>query len=427
MGGGHPENAGDSSPAGFSSPPGVEAGSEEVDLRSRAWVEIDAAALRRNYQRIAEGLPQRCGVIPMVKADGYGLGMTRVVDTVAPFEPWGWGVATPAEGECLRGHGVRDRIVVFSPLPPGTEARVVAAGLIPTISDIETLDRLASAATGPVPVHLEVDTGMGRAGLRWDRVEGWAPAIREALAAPLRWDGVFTHFHSADEAGGPGVAEQLRRFSHVLAVLDPPPGVLRHVQNTAAALRLDSEHHTFDLARPGIGLYGGASGPDLPDPDPVVALRARVLRVVEVPAGAEVGYGATYRASGPERWATVGVGYGDGYRRSASNRAQVLVAGRRVPVVGRVSMDVTVVNITGLDGVRTGDVVTLLGRDGEGEIRLGELAGWMGTIAYEVLTGFTSRLPRVWMPPSASAQLLNDRRRRTESKSKCPDPSGPDR
>lgn len=334
----------------------------------------------------------------MVKADGYGLGMTGVVDALAPSHPWGWGVATPAEGESLRRHGVRGPIVVFSPLPPGTEARVVAADLTPSISDPESLDRLRAVAAGPLPVHLEVDTGMGRAGLRWDQVEDWGPAVLERLAAPLRWEGVFTHFHSADESGGPGVEEQLRRFTHVLSVLDPPPTVLRHVQNTAGALRLSPERHAFDLARPGIGLYGGGSGPDLPAPDPVVALRSRIIRVVDVAAGATLGYGATYRACGPERWATLGIGYGDGYRRTASNRAHVLAAGKRVPVVGRVSMDVTVVNITGLNGVHPGNVVTLLGSDGEGEIGLDELAGWMGTIAYEVLTGFTSRLPRVWLP-----------------------------
>ncbi len=373
----------------------------EVDPRSRAWVEIDAGALRRNYDRIALGLPDGCRVIPMVKADGYGLGMTRVVDALADAGPWGWGVATPSEGEELRRHGVRAPIVVFSPLPPGCEGRVVAAGLTPSVSDPDTLLRLAAAAAGPLPVHLEIDTGMGRAGLRWDQVEEWGATIRERLVSPLRWEGVYTHFHSADEDGGPGVEEQLRRFSRVLAVLDPPMEVIRHVQNTAGALRLSPERHSFGLARPGIGLYGGGSGPDLPTPEPVVAARARVTRVVDVAAGSTLGYGATYTASGPERWATLAIGYGDGYRRTASNRASVLVSGRRVPVVGRVSMDVTVVNITGLNGVRPGNVVTLLGRDGEGEIRLDELAGWMGTIAYEVLTGFTPRLPRVWLPTSS--------------------------
>jgi alanine racemase len=277
---------------------------------------------------------------------------------------------------------------------------VVAARLTPSVSDLETLERLRRAAETPLPIHVEVDTGMGRAGFRWDAVEEWGRELKARLTGPLRWEGVYTHFHSADEGGGPGVREQLRRFERVLRILDPPDGVIRHVQNTAGMLLLGEGGARYGLARPGIGLYGGGSGPDLPDPEPVVAARARVVRVEEVAPGSTVGYGATYQASEPERWATLAVGYGDGYRRAASNRAHVLVAGRRVPVVGRVSMDVTVVNITGLDGVRPGNVATLLGRDGEAEIRLDELAGWMGTIAYEVLTGFTCRLPRVWLPSS---------------------------
>lgn len=374
--------------------------SPSPDPRDRAWIEVDARALRRNARRLTDAGPERAGLIPMVKADGYGLGMAGVVAALAPLEPWGWGVATPAEGEELRDLGVEDRVVVFSPLPPGTEARVVRARLTPSVSDLETLDRLHAVADRPVPVHVEVDTGMGRAGLRWDTVDDWAPGLRSRLSGPLLWEGIFTHFHSADEEGGPGVDEQLARFQEVLRALDPPADVIRHVANTAAILRSRQDDLGVGLARPGIGLYGGPCGPDLPRPEAVVALRARVVRVVDVAPGSTLGYGATYRASGPERWATLGVGYGDGYGRAASNRAEVLLTGRRVPVVGRVSMDVTVVNITGLDGVRPGSVATLLGQDGEGEIRLDELAGWMGTITYEVLTGFTRRLPRVWLPSS---------------------------
>ncbi|HSG47785.1 MAG TPA: alanine racemase C-terminal domain-containing protein, partial [Longimicrobiales bacterium] len=150
------------------------------------------------------------------------------------------------------------------------------------------------------------------------------------------------------------------------------------------------------MARPGIFLYGGSCGADLPSPEPVASLRARVIRVQDVSPGSTAGYGRTYTAQGPERWATLALGYGDGYRRSASNRGHVLIRGTRVPLVGRVSMDMTVANITGLSGVVPGDVATFLGSDGDEEIRLDEVAAWMGTIPYEVLTGFTPRLPRIW-------------------------------
>lgn len=368
-----------------------------TDRTTRAWIEVSSSSLRRNLRRLQDAVPAKVRIVPMVKADGYGLGMTRVVDALAPLKPWGWGVATVEEGVRLRAHGVHAPVLVFSPLPPGMEGEAVRHRLTVSVSEVATLDRLREVADDdPVPVHLEVDTGMGRAGFPAERVGEWGPAIRSRLVPPIRWEGMFTHLHSADEAGGPGVAEQLRRFSQVASVLNPPGAVLLHVANSAGTLRLGDRLRGFSMARPGIFLYGGSCGPDLPAPEGVVAARARVVRVVEVEEGATVGYGSTYRARGPERWATLAVGYGDGYRRSASNRGQVLVGGGRAPVVGRVSMDLTVVNITGLGGVVPGDVATLLGSDGEDEIRVDELAAWMGTISYEVLTGFTPRLPRIW-------------------------------
>ena len=368
-----------------------------TDPRTRAWIEVRSASLRRNLRRLREAVPPAVRLVPMVKADAYGVGMLDAVKALAPESPWGWGVATVEEGVRLREAGVQGPVLVFSPLPPGTEALVVRHGLTPSVSEVSTLDRLREHAEGEsVRVHVEVDTGMGRAGFPWDRVGEWAPALRSSLVPPLKWEGLFTHFHSADEAGGPGVEEQLQRFRQVAASLNPPGAVILHVANSAALLRLGGRLRAFGMGRPGIFLYGGGCGPDLQAPESVVAVRARVLRVAEVAEGTTAGYGATYRARGRERWATVALGYGDGYRRSASNRAQLLVGGRRVPVVGRISMDMTVANITGLPGVVPGDVATALGPDGDDEIRLDELAKWMETIPYEVLTGFTPRLPRIW-------------------------------
>ena len=367
-----------------------------TDPQTRAWIEVQSASLRRNLRRIQEAVPAGVRLIPMVKADAYGLGMLQAVEALAHESPWGWGVATVDEGVTLREAGRTEPIVVFSPLPPGAEEVAVEHELSPTVSDVTTLDRLREHASGNVQVHVEVDTGMGRAGFAWNRVDEWGSALRGRLVPPLRWEGLFTHFHSADEAGGPGVEEQLGRFRSVAGHLNPPGAVLLHVANSAGLMRLGQRLRGFALGRPGIFLYGGGCGPDLAPPDPVAAVRARIVRVQDVPAGTTAGYGATYQASGPERWATLSLGYGDGYRRSASNRAQVLIRGKRVPVVGRVSMDMTVANITGLEGVVPGDVATVLGADGDEEILLDEVARWMDTISYEVLTGFTTRLPRIW-------------------------------
>jgi len=369
-----------------------------TDPRTRAWIEVQSASLRRNFQRLRDAVPAGVRLVPMVKAEAYGLGMLSAVRALSPERPWGWGVATVDEGVALRAAGVQEPVLVFSPVPPGTEPLVVEHRLTASISEVATLDRLRECAgTDPVPVHVEVDTGMGRAGFPWDRVKEWGGALRTRLLPPVRWEGLFTHFHSADEQGGPGVEEQLRRFRQVAGTLNPPAAVILHVANSAGIVRMGPRMRGFGMGRPGIFLYGGSCGPDLPAPDPVVAVRARVVRVAEVAAGSTAGYGSTYTAQGPERWATLALGYGDGYRRSASNRGEVLIHGRRVPLVGRVSMDMTVANITGLSGVVPGDVATFLGSDGDGEIRLDEVAAWMGTIPYEVLTGFTPRLPRIWM------------------------------
>lgn len=369
-----------------------------TDGRTRAWIEVQSASLRRNFRRLRQAVPAGVRLIPMVKADAYGMGMVPAVGALAREKPWGWGVATVEEGATLRRAGVEQPIVVFSPLVPGDEAVAVAHDLAVSVCDVRTLDRLREAAGDrPVQVHLEVDTGIGRAGFPWAAVDRWGPAVRTRLSPPIRWQGLFTHFHSADEEGGPGMEEQLRRFRHVAGRLNPPAAVLLHVANSAGLLRMGSGLRGFSLARPGIFLYGGGSGPDLPAPEPVVSLRARVVRVVEVEEGTPAGYGSTYRARGPERWATLAVGYGDGYPRAASNRAHVLLAGETAPVVGRVSMDVTVANITGIPGVEPGSVSTLLGSDGEAAITVDDLARWSDTIPYEILTGFTPRLPRIWI------------------------------
>lgn len=370
-----------------------------TDRRTRAWVEVDASALRRNARRLVEAVGPATPLIPMVKADAYGLGLARVVEALVPLAPAAWGVATVDEGKAVRMLDPRRPVHVYSPLPPRELARAVAAGLTPTLSSADEVAVVAEAARGlggsPAPFQVEVDTGMGRSGAVPADIERWRGVLR-ALPGEVQWVGLFTHFHSADEPGGPGMVQQLERFEAVLDRFAPPPGVRIHVANSAAAVRGGLAPHLTGAVRGGIFVYGGGSAPELPAPEPVVALRARVARVAEVQAGATCGYGATWRAGGPERWATLGIGYGDGLRRDLVPGAHVLVQGRRVPLVGRVSMDVVVANISGLDGVRPGHVATLLGSDGAERITVDEMAAWAGTIPYEILTGLGPRLPRIW-------------------------------
>ena len=365
---------------------------------ARAWIEIRPSALRHNFHTLRQKVGAHCRIIPMVKADGYGLGVERVTRCLEPLAPHAYGVATAAEALALRQLGIERPIVVFSPLDPQSIPAALEARAAVVISDPDSLERICAEAGGRlVRFHVEIDTGMGRAGLDPERIAQWAHRIRSLESATCVMEGCFTHFHSAEDADPGPTRSQLALFEQAAErLLDgrDGPAVLRHVSNSAAALRFDMG---ADAIRPGIYLYGGRLEHGLPDPVPVVAVRARVIHTKAAAPGATVGYGATHRAQGPERWATLGIGYGDGLPRCLGNGGHALVGGRRVPIIGRISMDMTVVDISDVAGVSVGDRATLLGGDGDQEIPLEEVAERAGTISYEVLTGFTARLPRVWV------------------------------
>lgn len=370
-----------------------------TDGHTRAWVEIRANGVRRNLERIRESVGPDVALIPMVKADAYGTGMARCVGALEPLEPWGFGVATVEEGMALRDLGVERPILVATPLPPGAYRRAVEADLTVSISDLAGLQRLSEAAHrlgGSADFHLEVDTGMGRAGFDWRQAGDWGKAVSALAGGPLRWKGCFTHFHSAD-AGDPSATDtQWSRFNDALGSLDlPEDDFLVHLCNSAGVLRRPM--YGRGGVRPGIFLYGAVAGEGLPDPEPVVTLRARVTFIRDTTPGSTVGYGATYTAKKWERWASIGIGYGDGLPRALGNKGHGIVKGRRVPIIGRISMDVTVLNITEVDDVELGDLVTLVGRDGGESITLEEVASHADTINYEILTGLTQRLPRIWL------------------------------
>jgi len=357
-------------------------------------MEVRAGALRANLRRIRAAVGPDARLIPMVKADAYGLGVAEAVGALSAEDPWAFGVAAVEEGVALRAMGVTRPIMVFSPAPPGSVRAAVEAGLTLSVSSAGALGRLREEARGrPASFHLEIDTGMGRAGFDWRRVDVWAPLAHGAHRAGVRWEACYTHLHSADESGD-AVAEQWRRLQETLSRAVPPAGALVHVLNSAGALRCPQ--YAADAVRPGIFLYGGRAGDGLPAPEEVASVRARVVHVRQAPAGTTVGYGATYRSARDERWATLAIGYGDGLPRFLGNRGSALLRGKRVPIVGRISMDVTVVDITDVPGVEAGEVATLVGADGGEHITVDEVAELAGTISYEILTGFTTRVPRVW-------------------------------
>lgn len=365
-------------------------------------MEVRADALCTNLDAVRASAGPAARVVPMVKADAYGIGLAGAVAALSGRKPWGFGVAAVEEGLAVRELGFTGPILVLSPTPPDLVAEGVAAGLTLSVSSLDTLDLLVGASRGrPAAFHVEVDTGMGRAGFDWTDAARWLPRVQAAQRAGVRCAGWFTHLHSADE-GRSTVDEQWARFQGVLASFPRPDGeFLVHVLNSAGSLRCPE--YAADLVRPGIFLYGGAAGDGLPAPAPVAAVRARVVHVRSAPEGTTAGYGSTYVSRGQERWATVAIGYGDGLPRILGNRGHALVRGQRVPIVGRISMDVTVLDISHVGEVAPGDVATFIGSDRDETISLDEVAARAGTISYEILTGFTPRLRRVWMRGGGAA------------------------
>ncbi|HUG39867.1 MAG TPA: alanine racemase [Longimicrobiales bacterium] len=368
---------------------------------ARAWVEVDLDSLRANYATLRRVVKAGTALLPMVKADAYGLGAERVVRALEPFDPLGYGVATAAEGAALRAAGIVRPILVATPIPEGDVDVAAAARLTASISSVEGLERWTAAGRrqggAPLEFHVEVDTGMGRCGFDWRDTGQWTEALRGRLGSAARWTGVFTHFHSADAPDARLCAAQWERFRDTLVQLPVSrEDLLVHAANSAAALRFPE--FAGDLVRPGIFLYGGHPAPaveGVPAPAAVATLRARIGLIREVPPGSTLGYGATHVARSWERWGTLSIGYGDGLPRSLGNAADALVGGVRVPVIGRVSMDLTVVELGAVPDAAVGDVATLIGRDGEEWITLDEVASRAGTIGYEILTGLGSRLPRI--------------------------------
>ncbi|MDE3152376.1 MAG: alanine racemase [Gemmatimonadota bacterium] len=354
---------------------------------TRAWVEIDLGALTRNAARIAAAA--RVPLLPMIKADAYGLGAVGVARALESTNPWGYGVGTIEEGEELRAAGITRPILVLTPILPETFDAVRAAQLRPALGD-----RDAIAAWGPsgAPWHLSIDTGMNRAGVPWRDME----RVRDLVAAHPP-EGAFTHFHSVlkDRAS---VALQSDRFRAALAQLPARPALL-HAESSAAV-----EHNeagsTWDLVRPGIFLYGVGTAGGLA-PEPVVAVRARIVELRQIRDGDTVSYGATWPPPGshPEDWprriATLPLGYADGYRRALGNRGWALLHGRRVPVAGAVTMDMTMLDVTDVP-CHVGDVVTLMGADGGDVLTVQDVARFGHLSPYELLTELHSRLPRLY-------------------------------
>ena len=364
-----------------------------------AWLEIDLAAIRHNYRIFRRRAGASTVVFAVVKADAYGHG---AVDTARALAAEGVDrlcVARMEEALELRAAGITAPLLVFAPPLTAACAALAGEGITLTACDPAHLDAIAAAAAATgrtLPVHIKVDVGMGRLGVRPEDALAFA---RAAAARPgITLDGVMTHFPCAD---GPPRSVTERQIADFLAVraglLDAGirPNVF-HCANSAAALDFPEAH--LDAIRPGISLYGQYPSADVVARVPLrpaMAFRSRVTFVKDVPAGRGLSYGHTFVTRRPSRVATVPVGYADGYPRHASGRARALVRGTAVPQVGRVCMDQILLDVTDLPAVTPGDTVTLFGTDGDASYTAEDFAADAGTIGYEITTRIGKRLPRV--------------------------------
>ncbi len=349
-------------------------------LPARAWLDVSIAALRQNAAELQRqtGLP----LIPMVKANAYGVGVAGVVGALEPLEPVAYGVASIGEGEQLRELGIVRPVIVFTPVLAEEYQRAAAADLTLTLGDV---DAIAAWARTEKPYHLSIDTGMNRAGAAWRDITALRDVVRKSPPAAA-----FTHFHSA-ESDTASAQAQVVRFLDAIASLGVEIPLL-HVDNSAAAARGVSGRGRWGAIRPGVFLYGVGRGLGL-DARHVVSLRARIVDIRWVEPGDTVSYGAMYSAKRRERIATASVGYGDGYPRALSDRATAMLHSSRIPQRGLVTMDMTMFDVTDVP-CNVGDVITLIGGDCGAELTVEGIAGLAGMSPYELLTGFAERLDR---------------------------------
>jgi alanine racemase len=362
----------------------------------RCWAEIDLHALRHNAATVRTQVGPGVKVMAVVKANAYGHGLGTVARALADHVEM-FGVANVTEAEELRAQVADIPVFILGPALPEERASIAAARFIPTISTLGEAQHFATLAGGDaLPIHLKVDTGMGRAGIGKTEAVAVARAVQAVSGVTIT--GLASHLPVADEDDA-FTREQLAHFHSTVAELRALgfDQSLVHVHNSAGIIRHPAQ--AGDMVRAGLMLYGSAPLAEFqPRLHAVMTWKTRITLVRDVPAGHGISYGRTFITPAPMRVATLAVGYADGYQRHLSNRgAQVLIRGQRCPVLGRVTMDQIMADVTALPDVEAGEEVVLLGTQGSAEISVAELAEKAGTIPWEMFTGIGRRVERVPM------------------------------
>lgn len=373
------------------------------NLGRPTWVEVDLSCLASNVREFKRILSPDVRILAVIKADAYGHGAYEVSQVVLKEGAVMLGVASLEEGLELRKKGNRSPILILGYTDPRQNRLLIDNDLTPTIFHWDAASSLSEQALAlgkKVPVHVKLDTGMGRLGLQ-------EPAqilyFLEKLSGldGIRLEGLFTHFATADEKDKSFLQAQMQRFKTVIVECEKR-GIhipLKHAANSAAAIDFPESH--LDMVRIGISMYGYYPSNEVSTQKiklrPALSLKSRIILIKKISSGTPVSYGRTYAAEGETLIAVVPIGYGDGYSRQLSNKGVMLVRGRKVPVVGRVCMDLTMLNVGSVPGVREGDEVVVYGKQGLEEISVDLLAEQLGTISYELLCNISSRIPRFYI------------------------------
>lgn len=371
---------------------------------SRVHAEIDLDAIIHNMEAMHAGIADGTQIMAVIKADGYGHGAVEVAEAIddLPYV-FGYAVATVEEGIILRNHGIEKPILILGYVFPEQYYDMIRARIRPAVftSDMaERLSFMAGRLEMDCPIHFAIDTGMSRIG--YQVTEEAADEMARIAALPhIVVEGIFTHFAKADEADKTSTFHQMKLFKQMVGMLEER-GVhvpIHHCSNSAAIV--DVPEANMDLVRAGITMYGLWPSPEVDkrriELRPALSLVTHVAYVKELEAGREISYGGTYTTTKKQMIATIPVGYADGYARTLSNKADVLIHGQRAPICGRVCMDQFMVDVTDIPHVKTGDKVTLIGRDGDEQITMEELGECADRFNYEFVCDLGKRIPRVYL------------------------------
>jgi alanine racemase len=367
-------------------------------MMREAWVEVNLAAVRHNVSTIKQCVGSKTQIAAVVKANAYGHGLAQVGRALdGDVGLWGFAVACGEEAVALREAGVEKPILVLGPPPRQGADALVAHSITLGVgdeADVASLEAQLVDASTPAEVHVKLNSGMCRMGVRPDEL----PALLErAAGGPFRPKGVYSHFATAEAHDLSFAREQLAVFREALEAV-PLTGLVRHIANSAALARLPESR--LDMVRPGAMLYGlntGVPDHEMPPVRPALRLVARVAALKRFPKGCFVGYGRAFCTQRPSTIALLPVGYADGYPRTLSGKGEVLIGGRRAPVVGAVNMDSITVDVTDIGPVQLGAEAVLIGRQGDESVTVEECAERAGTIVHEIPTRLGPRLPRIYM------------------------------